>query len=52
MGCGEMKITLWNVEYGYKVATIELSDIGSDLSTIWVKCDRVCIYCNIFNSTA
>ncbi|RZC34992.1 uncharacterized protein BDFB_004301 [Asbolus verrucosus] len=40
MGCGENKITLWNVEYGYVVATIELSNIKSPLSTLWVKCDR------------
>lgn len=43
MGCGEKKITLWNVEYGHKIATIELSHIGSELSTLWAKCDRVCI---------
>ncbi|CAG9817597.1 unnamed protein product [Phaedon cochleariae] len=40
MGCGENKITLWNVEFGYIVATIELSEIKSPLSTLWVKCDR------------
>ncbi|KAJ8963880.1 hypothetical protein NQ314_005316 [Rhamnusium bicolor] len=34
MGCGENKITLWNVEYGYIVATIELSEIKSPLSTL------------------
>jgi hypothetical protein len=41
MGCGENKITLWNIEYGYIVATVELSNIKSPLSTLWVKCDRV-----------
>jgi hypothetical protein len=40
MGCGENKITLWNIEYGYIVATVELSNIKSPLSTLWVKCDR------------
>nr|CAH7752693.1 unnamed protein product [Callosobruchus chinensis] len=43
MGCGENKITLWNVEHGYKIATIELSEIKTPLSTLWVKCDRVII---------
>lgn len=46
MGCGEKKITLWNVEYGHKIATIELSHTGSELSTLWAKCDRVRIYYN------
>lgn len=46
MGCGEKKITLWNVEYGHKIATIELSHIGPRLSTLWAKCDRVSIYLN------
>nr|CAI5868458.1 unnamed protein product [Callosobruchus analis] len=40
MGCGENKISLWNVEHGYKIATIELSEIKTPLSTLWVKCDR------------
>ncbi|KAL3274205.1 hypothetical protein HHI36_015619 [Cryptolaemus montrouzieri] len=40
MGCGEHKITLWNIEHGYIVASIELSDIKLSLSTLWVKCDR------------
>ncbi|XP_018569089.1 uncharacterized protein LOC108909276 [Anoplophora glabripennis] len=40
MGCGENKITLWNVEYGYIIATVVLSEIKSPLSTLWVKCDR------------
>ncbi|KAJ3645587.1 hypothetical protein Zmor_023230 [Zophobas morio] len=40
MGCGENKVTLWNVEYGYIVATIEMSNIKSPLSTLWVNCDR------------
>ncbi|XP_044253794.1 uncharacterized protein LOC123004524 [Tribolium madens] len=40
MGCGENKITLWNIEYGYIVASIELSNIKSLLCTHWVKCDR------------
>ncbi|EFA09082.1 uncharacterized protein LOC103314146 [Tribolium castaneum] len=40
MGCGESKITLWNIEYGYIVSSIELSNIKSPLATHWVKCDR------------
>ncbi|KAJ8923359.1 hypothetical protein NQ315_001917 [Exocentrus adspersus] len=40
MGCGENKITLWNLDYGYTVATIVLAEIKSPLSTLWVKCDR------------
>ncbi|KAG5878226.1 hypothetical protein JTB14_020803 [Gonioctena quinquepunctata] len=40
MGCGENKITLWNVEFGYIIATVELTEIKSPLSTLWVKCDR------------
>ncbi|KAJ8951585.1 hypothetical protein NQ318_020462 [Aromia moschata] len=40
MGCGENKITLWNVEYGYIVATVELTEIKSPLCTLWVKSDR------------
>ncbi|KAF7266599.1 hypothetical protein GWI33_020102 [Rhynchophorus ferrugineus] len=39
-GCGENKITLWNMDYGYVVATVEMSEIKSPLSTLWVKCDR------------
>lgn len=41
MGCGENKITLWNLDRGYVLATIEMLDIKSPLSTLWVKCDRV-----------
>ncbi|KAK9888235.1 hypothetical protein WA026_000502 [Henosepilachna vigintioctopunctata] len=40
MGCGDHKITLWNIEHGYIVASIELCDIKLSLSTLWVKCDR------------
>ncbi|CAG9865118.1 unnamed protein product [Phyllotreta striolata] len=40
MGCGENKITLWNIEFGHIIATIELNDIKTPLSTLWVKCDR------------
>lgn len=40
MGCGENKITLWNIDHGYVMATIEMSEIKSPLSTLWVKCDR------------
>lgn len=40
MGCGENKVTLWNIEYGYIVATIELQDIKLSLNTLWAKCDR------------
>ncbi|CAH1964907.1 unnamed protein product [Acanthoscelides obtectus] len=40
MGCGENKITLWNIEHRSKIATIELSEIKTPLSTLWVKCDR------------
>lgn len=39
-GYGENKITLWNIDYGYVVATIEMTEIKSALSTLWVKCDR------------
>lgn len=41
MGCGENKITLWNLEHGYIIATIKLTDIKTSLGTLWVKCDRV-----------
>ncbi|XP_072382846.1 uncharacterized protein [Diabrotica undecimpunctata] len=40
MGCGENKITLWNIQFGNIIATIELNDIKTPLSTLWVKCDR------------
>lgn len=40
MGCGENKVTLWNVEFGHIIATIELNEIKTPLSTLWVKCDR------------
>ncbi|XP_060522562.1 uncharacterized protein LOC132699717 [Cylas formicarius] len=40
MGCGENKITLWNLEYGYVVATIAMTEIKSPLCTLWVKSDR------------
>ncbi|XP_056629611.1 putative leucine-rich repeat-containing protein DDB_G0290503 [Diorhabda sublineata] len=40
MGCGENKITLWNIEFGHIIATIELNEIKTPLSTLWVKCDR------------
>lgn len=41
MGCGEHKITLWNVEHGYVVATIDLMDDRAHPRTVWAKCDRV-----------
>lgn len=41
MGFGESKVTLWNIEYGYVIATIELANIKLPISTLWVKCDRV-----------
>lgn len=44
MGCGENKMTLWNLEHGYIIATIELHDIKTPLSTLWVKSDRVSIF--------
>ncbi|CAH1183500.1 unnamed protein product [Ceutorhynchus assimilis] len=40
MGCGENKITLWNIEGGRLAATIEMTEIKSPLATLWVKCDR------------
>ncbi|XP_028140443.2 uncharacterized protein LOC114334576 [Diabrotica virgifera virgifera] len=40
MGCGENKISLWNLQFGNIIATIELNDIKTPLSTLWVKCDR------------
>ncbi|CAH0563592.1 unnamed protein product [Brassicogethes aeneus] len=40
IGCGENKITLWNIEHGYIVSTIEMNDIRVPLSTLWVKCDQ------------
>ncbi|KAH1016920.1 hypothetical protein HUJ04_008069 [Dendroctonus ponderosae] len=40
MGCGDNKITLWNLEHGYVATTIEMTDIKSTLCTLWAKCDR------------
>ncbi|XP_018330592.1 uncharacterized protein DDB_G0283697-like isoform X1 [Agrilus planipennis] len=40
MGCGEQKITLWNVEYGFVVATIDLLGFNEIPQTLWTKCDR------------
>lgn len=43
MGYGEEHITLWNLEYGYVVATIEIKGPVSTnyQKCIWTKCDRV-----------
>lgn len=49
MGCGENKITLWNLDRGYVLATIEMLDIKSPLSTLWVKCDRVSLRQSVSN---
>ncbi|KAL1494476.1 hypothetical protein ABEB36_010072 [Hypothenemus hampei] len=38
MGCGENKITLWDVDRGRVVVTIEMSKIRLPLSTLWVYC--------------
>ncbi|XP_066247006.1 uncharacterized protein [Euwallacea similis] len=40
MGCGENKIILWDVDSGYVTATIEMLDIKTPFSMLWVKCDR------------
>lgn len=55
MGCGENYITIWNIEFGYIVATINISEVTSppaisDPDTLWVKCDRVLIHRSIQKS--
>ncbi|XP_066140354.1 uncharacterized protein [Euwallacea fornicatus] len=40
MGCGENKIILWDVDSGYVTETIEMLDIKTPFSMLWVKCDR------------
>ncbi|KAF2901412.1 hypothetical protein ILUMI_04774 [Ignelater luminosus] len=40
LGCGEAKITLWNLEHGYIVATIDLMEIHPRPHAVWAKCDR------------
>lgn len=41
MGFGDNKATIWNIEYGYVVATININDIKPQPDTVWVKCERV-----------
>lgn len=41
MGFGEEQVTLWNLEYGYVVATIEIKSFSLNPRCVWIKCDRV-----------
>lgn len=41
MGCGDQKVTFWNIKYGYVVASIDISDHRPESSTLWAKSDRV-----------
>lgn len=47
MGFGETKTTLWNLEYGYVVATIDICDIKPQPETLWVKCERVKLFMHL-----
>ncbi|GJQ80905.1 hypothetical protein Trydic_g4722 [Trypoxylus dichotomus] len=40
MGFGEEQVTLWNLEYGYVVATIEIKSVSANPRCVWIKCDR------------
>ncbi|KAK9744710.1 hypothetical protein QE152_g7479 [Popillia japonica] len=40
MGFGEEQVTLWNLEYGYVVATIEIKSFSLNPRCVWIKCDR------------
>ncbi|KAK4873731.1 hypothetical protein RN001_013091 [Aquatica leii] len=44
MGCGEDKITLWHVDDGYIVATMDLMAIAQQPRTLWAKADRGFIF--------
>lgn len=41
MGCGNGKVTLCNIEFGYVVATIDLVQIIPQPRILWARCDRV-----------
>ncbi|KAF5293618.1 hypothetical protein FQA39_LY03103 [Lamprigera yunnana] len=44
MGCGEDKITLWHVDHGHIVATVDLMAITRQPRTLWAKADRGFIF--------
>lgn len=41
MAWGENMVTLWNVEYGYIIATVQIIETMPLSSPLHVKCDRV-----------
>uniref|UniRef100_A0A1Y1LNE0 Uncharacterized protein n=2 Tax=Photinus pyralis TaxID=7054 RepID=A0A1Y1LNE0_PHOPY len=44
MGCGEDKITLWHLEDGYVVATMDLMSLFQQPRTLWATADRGFIF--------
>ncbi|KAK5641495.1 hypothetical protein RI129_010042 [Pyrocoelia pectoralis] len=44
MGCGEDKITLWHLDDGYVVATMDLMALFQQPRTLWAKADRGFIF--------
>lgn len=49
VGWGENMVTLWNLEFGYVIATVEILENFPLSSPLWVKCDRVILHNSILS---